>query len=365
MKTLLCLATLSLTTVASLADDLTWADLARRPELWPSQCTVKEAIKFQNGLSVQPGQKVDIVEFKPNEVELKTTDGKLNFAADPDETDALSVAREAYLKLTPKQRALTYASLVQKRELWPERVTVNRSFDVAPGKSVHSGDQLLLEEVQPGKLLVKSEKLNGRFMLTPPATDLMAQARQFVESPEGVSPRYLAEKHAEETRLLAKKQTEEKLRLQGRVVTELEGKLVNSATSQPDPLDTNSLPKYLVFLRGSSTCPITRGFTPKLIQYYQQMKPKHPEFEIVWLMTENDADTAKFAKELGFNWRAIEFDSQPAVPIVNGVISGKLPQLIVMDRNGKLLANGIQTEAPTALKQLDALLQQPQSTAQN
>jgi hypothetical protein len=193
----------------------------------------------------------------------------------------------------------------------------------------------------------------------------MARAREFVESPQGVSPRYLAEKQTEQSRLAAKKQTEDKLRLQGRVVTELEGKLVNSVTSQPDPLDTNALPRYLVFLRGSSTCSITRGFTPKLIQFYQEMKPKHSEFEVVWLMTEPDADTAKFAKELGFNWRAVQFDSQPAVPTVNAVINGKLPQLIVMDRSGRLLANGIQTEAPIALKQLDVLLQQPQSTAQN
>jgi len=38
------------------------------------------------------GQKVDVLDFKGNEVDLKTADGRLNFAAAPDETDVLAVA---------------------------------------------------------------------------------------------------------------------------------------------------------------------------------------------------------------------------------------------------------------------------------
>ncbi len=357
MKSLVVYSSLALMLTAAFAEDLTWTELARRPEFWPAHCTVKAGMKFEGGLSVQAGQKVDVLEFKGTGVDLKTTDGRVNFAAEPDETDVLAVAREAWLKLTPKQRALTYPALAQKRELWPERITVSRSFEVAPGKTVHSGDQLVLDEVQPGKLLVTSETLKARFMLAPQATDLMAQARQFVETEAGVSPHYLAEKRAEQQRLLVKTRAEEKLRAQGPVITELEGKLVSSVNGRPEPLETNALPRYLVFLRGSSTCSITRGFAPKLVRFYQDKKPKHPEFEVVWLMTETDADTAKFARELGFSWRAVEYDSTPAVPSVNRYIDGKLPQLIVMDRTGKVLANGIQAGAPAALKQLEALLE--------
>jgi hypothetical protein len=61
---------------------------------------------------------------------------------------------------------------------------------------------------------------------------------------------------------------------------------------------------------------------------------------------------------MGFSWRALEYDATPAVPSVNKPIAGKLPQLIVMDRSGRVLANGIQSTAPAALKQLDALLTQ-------
>ena len=76
-------------------------------------------------------------------------------------------------------------------------------------------------------------------------------------------------------------------------------------------------------------------------------------------MTESQTNTAQFAKANGFSWRAMEYGSTPAVPTVHRVISGQLPQLIVVDRNGKVLANGTQSQAPVALKQLDALLNQP------
>ena len=172
----------------------------------------------------------------------------------------LDVARAAYAKLTPKQRALTYPSIVQQKDLWPYRVTITRSFSLAPGKIVQVGDQVLVKDVQPGKVDVVSEKLNARFGVALPATDLMAQARKFVEDDQA-GPRLLAVQRAAEEKLAAEQKAKaEKIKAEGRVAVELEGKLINSHTGQPEPLDTNALPRYIVFLRGQSTCPITRRF---------------------------------------------------------------------------------------------------------
>jgi hypothetical protein len=208
-------------------------------------------------------------------------------------------------------------------------------------------------------VLVLVEEIKTTFHVAPQATDIMAQARQFVEDPQA-GPRYLVvQKQAEDKRLAEQKLVEVKQRAQGKVIVELEGKLFNSVTGKPDPLDAKTLPRYLVFMRGSSTCPITRKFAPTLVKYYNDMKPTHPEFEVIWLMTETPEDTGKYAKATGFSWRAMEYNSTPAVPSVHDAISGLLPQLIVVDRDGKVLANGTQSQAPVALKQLDALLTQP------
>ncbi len=344
--------------VIAFAEDLTWQELAQRPELWPARCTVKQAIKFEGGASVQAGQVVDVLDFKGNEAELETTDGRVNFAAEPDETDVLDVARAAYAKLTPKQRALTYPLIVQQKDLWPYRVTITKSFSLAPGKIVQVGDQVLVKDIQPGKVDVVSEKLNARFGVALPATDVMAQARKFVEDDQA-GPRLLAMQRAAEEKLAAEQKAQaDKIKAEGRVALELEGKLINSITGQREPLDTNSLPRYIVFLRGQSTCPITRRFAPTVIKYCAEMKPKHPEFELVYLTIEDLPETEKFAKELGFSWRTVTYENT-TMPCVNPYIDGRIPQLIVMNRDGKVLANGIQATAPDALQQLDALLKQP------
>ena len=344
-----------LTAGAAIAQDLSWTELASRPELWPAQCTVKAAINFEGGVSVPAGATVDVLDFKGSEADMKTTDGRTYFAAEPEDTDVLDVARAAYAKLTPKQRELTCPLLVQSKELWPYRVTITRTFSLAPGKTVQAGDQVLVKDVQSDKVDVVSEKLNARFGVVLPATDVMAQARKFVEDDQA-GPRLLAmQKLAAEQLAAEQKAMGDKIKAQGRVAVELEGKLINSITGQPEPLDTNSLPRYIVFLRGQSTCPITRNFAPTFIKYCNGIKPAHPEVEVVYLTIEPLADTLKFAKELGFDWRTVTYENT-TMPSVYPLIDGRIPQLIVMDRDGKVLANGIQSTAPAALQQLDALL---------
>lgn len=352
---------------SAFAQDITWAELARRSELWPAQCTLKATIKFQGAAPVPAGQKVNVLQVTPTEVQLATLDARTTFAADPDETDVLAVARAAYAQLTPKQRAVTLQSLPQQKELWPATVRLNKTFDLGSGRVLRAGDELmLLNVVDPGKLLVQSNTLRMTTHVTPQATDFVAQVRQIAENPEA-RPRFVVAEKQRQDALAAAAQKkaeaeqqrlalEERKRVNGVVVTELEGKLLNTASGKPQPLDPDALPKYIVFYRGSSTCPITREFTPTLIKFYQQMKPQHPEFEIVYIMTESVEDTGKFAQELGFSWRGITYESTPTMPTVDRPVQGLLPQLFVMDRSGRLLANGWQSAAPNALKQLDALL---------
>ena len=318
------LLTICLLTDAASAEELTWAELANRPELWPMQCTVKDKIKFEGGVSVPAGATVDVVDFKGKEADLKTSDGRTYFAAEPDDTDVLDVARAAYAKLTPKQRALTYPLIAQQKDLWPYRVAITRSFSLAPGKVVQVGDQVLVKgrPAQQSGCRVR-KKLNARFGVTPPATDLMAQIRKFVEDDQA-GPRLLAmQKLAEEKLAAEQKAKADDIKAEGRVAVELEGKLINSQTGRPEPLNTNAWPRYIVFLRGQSTCPITRNFAPTFIQYCNGIKSSHPEVEVVYLTIESLPDTFKFAKELGFDWRTVNYEDT-TMPCVNPIIDGRI-----------------------------------------
>ena len=314
------------------AAKLRWVELVNRPEFWPAQCTMKQTMEFQGGVTIKAGQKVKVDGLTPKEVELSALDDKTQFTATPEETDVLTAANEVYAGLTPKQRELSYASLANRKELWPYRVKITQSFDLGRGQRVQAGDEAVLLNIERGKLFVMAEKFRTTYDVAPQATDLLAQARKFVEDKNGAP---------------------------SRVAGELEGKLVNSVTGKPESLDAASQPRYIVLFRGSSTCSITRKFTPALVKYYDEMKPKHPEFEIVYIMTESPEDTGKFAKELGFTWRAVEYATTARMPITGKPFGDLLPQLVVMDSTGKVLANGIQNTAPAALERLDALLNQP------
>jgi hypothetical protein len=355
MKTLATTLSVCLLSCAVFAQTLTWAQLTGRPELWPTQCTVKTAMKFAGGASVREGQTVNVRQFKANEVELATTDGKVFFAAEQDETDVLNRADEDFAKLTPKQRALTYPAIARQQELWPCQVTITREFTLAPGKNVKIGDLVLVKDVQPDRVDVVSTNLSARFAVTTAATDLMPQVRRFIEDPTA-GPRLMAVQKAQQEKILAEEKAEaEHIAAIGKLPVELKGKLINSMTGQPEPLDTNSLPRYFVFLRGQSSCPITRNFAPSLVRYCKSIKTTHPEVQVIYLTVESLPDTFKFTRELGFDCRAISYDNS-YMPSVNPHIDGRLPQLIVMDRNGKVLADGIQSTAPAALQQLQTLV---------
>lgn len=356
MKILTSIVVASLFATVGFSQELGWTELARRPELWPAQCTIKQGVAFQDGARVVAGQTLRVYQVKANEAEVGTLDGRTNFAVGPGETDLLAVAQAAYARLTPKQRALTYPAIARQRELWPAEVALQKTFDLGGGISVHAGEKVAVVEVLPDRLTLHIPQ--GNFQVAPYATDVMAQARRFVEDPQA-GPRFLAEqqqlaaarKQGAEQRL-----ADERRQAQVRIYTELQGKLVNSVTDQSEPLDPKAPPRYLVFFRGSSTCPITNRVAPGFIQWYRKMKPRHPDFEVIWIMTESPGDTAKFARKLGFDWRAVTYESTPSMPDINRPITGLLPQLLVMDPSGRILIDASQNAVPGAIQQLDRLL---------
>ena len=82
MKALSVILAVFTMATAARGEDLSWADLARRPELWPAQCTIKEAMQFQAGMSVKAGQSLNVLEIRANDADVQTADGRLHFAAE-------------------------------------------------------------------------------------------------------------------------------------------------------------------------------------------------------------------------------------------------------------------------------------------
>lgn len=320
---------------AAFAQDVTWADLARRPEIWPAQCTVKRAMKFAQD-TVSVGQQVDVLAVRGNQIELATAKG-LAFAAKPEDTDALALAAATWKKLTPKQRELTFATVLKRPELWPYRVKLTQEANLGDGP-IPTGTAVILQSVEGAQLLVVHEKLNTLFDVEPRNTDLMTHAWKAIEASEVAGARY---------------------------AEELSGKLVSATTGSSAKLDASHPPRYYAFYRGASWCGPCRQFSPSLVKFYNRIKPDHPEFEMILISDDkNPADMYGYAKEEGFAWPAVPASHYPNLKIINPLFGNSIPQLVVTDGSGKVLIDSARVGREPALKQLEALLINSVSAAQ-
>jgi hypothetical protein len=334
MKTLTLLAGFCLLAGLAAAQELSWTELLARPEHWPAQCTLKKSLQFQSGKSVRAGQKLDVLEMHPGEIVLGTTDApKLSFAVKPADTDALAVANAAYAKLTPRQRELTYAAVLKRPDLWPWQLKLTQAFELNR-KRLNKGDPVYLMTAVKGELVVCPATFDLHTEVKPEDTDILEYARKYVDEKDGAP---------------------------GRLVEELRGKLINAATGAPAPLDTNALPRYYVIYHGARWCPYTQRFTPDLLKLYKEMKPKHPEFEVIYVPAEHSAaELQQYAKEVDFPWPAVAFQKKKESAVLAWVLGrSSTPELGVLDRHGKTVIDSATVDRDTALKQLAALWNQP------
>jgi len=324
------LSALALAVAASAgAQELNWAGLAGRPDLWPAQCTLNRTIRFRQGGEVEAGQHVKVLKLEADRAIVASTDGRYRFAVRPEDTDILQLAGGAAANLGPSQRGLDSAAVLRRPDLWPYRVTMREPADLG-SNVVRAGEKVVVMGVEQGQLLVGCPRLNTSFDVDPQTTDLLDQARRFA-SQSGGAP--------------------------GRFVEELEGKLVDIATSAPAALAHPSQLRYLVFYRGAGWCGPCREFSPSLVKFYQEMKPAHPEFDIIFISADHSAaEMHAYAKEEGFTWCAIPADRDPQLLLISPLFGNTIPQLLVTDRHGKVLIDSNQVSRPVALQKLAALL---------
>lgn len=96
-------------------------------------------------------------------------------------------------------------------------------------------------------------------------------------------------------------------------------------------------PKYTALYFSAHWCPPCRMFTPKLVEWYNDFKPKHPDFELVFVSADKDeAAMEKYIKGDNMPWPHVKFDKAQS-EVFGKYGSQGIPYLVLVDSEGKAI----------------------------
>ncbi len=126
------------------------------------------------------------------------------------------------------------------------------------------------------------------------------------------------------------------------ILSALEGKLVAVKGKALAPVSAAQIGsvRYLAVYYSAHWCPPCRGFTPRLVAAYQEIKARHPEFELIFVSSDQDASAMQgYMSEYKMAWPAVRFDQRDSATILRrpGHENG-IPNLVFMRADGKELS---------------------------
>ena len=128
----------------------------------------------------------------------------------------------------------------------------------------------------------------------------------------------------------------------GEIPSALAGKLVavKGKDLAPLPRDRINGARFLAFYYSAHWCGPCRAFTPDLVSAYKEIKAAHPEFELIFVSSDENADAMKgYMTEYGMEWPALRFDQTRTSRATRRPEHERgIPNLVFMDADGKELS---------------------------
>jgi nucleoredoxin len=121
--------------------------------------------------------------------------------------------------------------------------------------------------------------------------------------------------------------------LNGRLVR-LDGK--NFAAFPTAPLAQD---KYVALYFSAGWCPPCHAFTPELVRFYNEMKPKHPGFEVVYIPQDySENDMKSYMEEMSMPWPAMRYDYAKSDRQLGKYCGPGIPSLVVFNEKGEVVS---------------------------
>lgn len=167
---------------------------------------------------------------------------------------------------------------------------------------------------------------------------------------------------------VAQERAAEEVRRQvdGRIIyQQVKGDLVQYRNGSVTRFEDTALAEKKLFLIYFSAhwCPPCRLFTPGLVNYYNEVVAKHPEFDVIFVSRDKSPfGMETYMREANMPWPAIEYEKIPAKPGIQRYAGRGIPDLVLVDGTGKVLADSYQGDQyvgpAKVLQTLDKILSQ-------
>ncbi|MBA3963072.1 MAG: redoxin domain-containing protein [Chthoniobacterales bacterium] len=98
--------------------------------------------------------------------------------------------------------------------------------------------------------------------------------------------------------------------------------------------------KYIALYYSAGWCGPCHKFTPELVKFYNEMKPKYPGFEVVFMSRdESPNDMEKYMAQMNMPWPALRYSFAKSNPLLNKYCGPGIPCLVVVDQKGVVVAD--------------------------
>jgi thiol-disulfide isomerase/thioredoxin len=122
---------------------------------------------------------------------------------------------------------------------------------------------------------------------------------------------------------------------------ELAGKLVevNGKFTQPLRAPATVVPKYIALYYGADWCGPCHKFTPDLVAFYNDLRPKHSDFQVIFMSRDTSAaEMTNYMVEMKMPWPALRYDAVKWSPL-NKYCGPGIPCLVVINDKGEVLSD--------------------------
>jgi nucleoredoxin len=127
----------------------------------------------------------------------------------------------------------------------------------------------------------------------------------------------------------------------GKVADALIGKLVAAKAKGFGSFDAKALGgvKYFAIYFSAGWCAPCHAFTPSLVEFYQQHKAVHPEFEVILVSEDNSEDELHdYMAEMKMPWPTVRYGVNGSISLLKKYEESGIPNLVLVDASGTVLA---------------------------